>query len=124
LGNKIPLSNTLYNKMIMNNNMLAVIMLNRIYSHVGVTDVVTAEPSRGGDGNINIMEKFLNPDGFSNSVSDSSIFSFSRRLGDRKLLLGMLGNEIWAKEHCVVRSRSTRILAPGPISVRAGHNDR
>ena len=96
--NQIPMSNTLSNKMMINGNVPAAIMLNRIYSHLGGTDVVTVDPSRGGDGNAKIMEKFLNPDGFSNSVSDSLILNFGSRL--------------------------TRVLAAGPISIRVGHDDR
>jgi len=123
-NNRIPLSDTLTYKMIIDCNMLASIMLNQIHHHIGGTNVIVEHLGSRDKRNANIMEKLVNPNSFSDSVGDSAILSFSRRLGNHRLLLGTPGNEIGTKKHSIASRKTTNIFASYPISIRIGHNDR
>jgi len=108
--NEITISNGLSDKMIINSNILATMMLNWIDSHVGGTNIITVEMNRIANDNSQIEQQLPYPNSLSSNVSKSMILSLNGRLRDCGLLFGKPGSKVGTKIDSIPYGGMTGVL--------------
>jgi hypothetical protein len=76
---KITSSNSLLDEFKIDLNVFSVLMLNRVGSHVGRTNVVTIQLCDTLERNMQLQENLAQPGGLSNSIDHRAILVFSTR---------------------------------------------
>ena len=87
------------NKVIIHNNVFAMLMLHWIDRHISSTDIVILKTNRIVKDNLQVIQQLSNPDSFRNSITKCAIFNHSGRLRDCELLFRSSGNEVGLKIH-------------------------
>ena len=106
-NNKTSLGNHLSNKVIININMFATIMINWVKSEINSRDIITTENHRTSKEMASVSNKLLEPNGFYSCVGNNPVFSFSGGFRDSRLLFRTPGNKILPKKNSIASSRTS-----------------
>jgi hypothetical protein len=102
-------------------HVLHALMLHEIAGEVDRVDDVTVDESGTLKGAMELLKKLAQPRGLYHVVVHSAMLDLRTGVGDNRVPLGSLGDEVGTQEHDITRSGLAHVVIANLVSVGVDH---